>query len=170
MPSDAAAQPASDGRLLSVRLDQVGFAGLSPLQEAERARAVADLQAEGRFLPILRGVSADGSDGFALALSIAQGRLIFDVRRPDGGALVVHALALGPFRRLVRDYHTIVASHEAAVEEGRDARLQAIDMGRRGLHDEGARLVIARLAGKIAIDFATARRLFTLICVLHQRD
>ncbi len=143
---------------------------LSPLQEAERARAIADLQAEGRFLPALRGVSADIGGGFALALSIAHGRLVFDVRRPDGTALVTHALALGPFRRLVRDYHMLVDSHEAAIEEGRDARLQAIDMGRRGLHDEGARLVAGRLAGKIAIDFATARRLFTLICVLHQRD
>ena len=164
------APSAPDGRLLSVRLDHLGAVALSPMQEAERAQAIADLQAEGRFAPALRGVSASGADGFALALSIAQGRLVFDVRRPDGAPLVTHALALGPFRKLVRDYQMLVESHEAAIEEGRDARLQAIDMGRRGLHDEGARLVAARLGGKIAIDFATARRLFTLICVLHQRD
>ncbi len=170
MKPETATDAPAGGRLLNVSLDHAGIVPLSPMQEAERARAVADLQAEGRFAPTLRGVSADGAGGFTLALSIAQGRLLFDVRRPDGTALVVHALALGPFRRLVRDYQMLVASHEAAMDEGRDARLQAIDMGRRGLHDEGARLVAARLAGKIAIDFATARRLFTLICVLHQRD
>jgi uncharacterized protein (UPF0262 family) len=162
------------GRLVEVSLDHLGIVPLSPMQEAERAQALADLQAEGRFAPLLRGLSSEtareAADGFTLALSIAQGRLVFDVRRADGAALVVHALALGPFRRLVHDYQMLVESHEAAMEEGREARLQAIDMGRRGLHDEGARLVVARLAGKIDIDFATARRLFTLICVLHQRD
>ena len=75
----------------------------------------------------------------------------------------------GRFARLVKDYQLLVDSHIKAVEEGRSDRIQAIDMGRRGLHDEGAALVRERLDGKIAIDFATARRLFTLVCVLHQR-
>lgn len=162
--------PPAGGRLLSVTLNAAGEIALSPLQAAERGRAIADLQAEGRFHPALRGIPADGGDGFGLVLSIIHGRLVFDVRRADDTPVVVHALALGPFRRLVRDYHMLVDSHEAAIEEGRDSRLQAIDMGRRGLHDEGARLVAARLEGKIAIDFPTARRLFTLICVLHHRD
>ncbi len=170
MTPEKPAGAAGAGRLLGVTLNAAGEIALSPLQEAERRRAIADLQAEGRFIPALRGIPADGADGFTLALSIAHGRLIFDVRRADDTPVVVHALALGPFRRLVRDYHMLVDSHEAAVEEGRDARLQAIDMGRRGLHDEGARVVTARLEGKIAIDFPTARRLFTLICVLHHRD
>lgn len=170
MTPEQPAGVAGAGRLLGVTLNASHALALSPLQEAERGRAIADLQAEGRFLPALRGVPADGTDGFVLALSIAHGRLVFDVRRPDDTPVVVHALALGPFRRLVRDYHMLVDSHEAAIEEGRDARLQAIDMGRRGLHDEGARLVRIRLEGKIAIDFPTARRLFTLICVLHHRD
>jgi uncharacterized protein (UPF0262 family) len=76
---------------------------------------------------------------------------------------------LGPFRRLVKDYQMLVDSHIKAVEEGREARIQAIDMGRRGLHNEGAVLMTERLAGKIDIDFDTARRLFTLVCVLAQR-
>jgi len=78
-------------------------------------------------------------------------------------------LALGPFRGLIKDYQLLVDSHVKAVEEGREARIQAIDMGRRGLHNEGAELMIQRLDGKIAMDFETARRLFTLVCVLHQR-
>jgi uncharacterized protein (UPF0262 family) len=83
--------------------------------------------------------------------------------------LIAIGLALGPFRGLVKDYQLLVDSHIKAVDEGREARIQAIDMGRRGLHDEGAKLMKERLAGKIAIDFDTARRLFTLVCVLAQR-
>ena len=79
-------------------------------------------------------------------------------------------LALGPVPRLIKDYQLLVDSHLKAVEEGRESRIQAIDMGRRGLHNEGAALMMQRLEGKIAIDFATARRLFTLVCVLHQRS
>jgi uncharacterized protein (UPF0262 family) len=79
-------------------------------------------------------------------------------------------LALGPFRRLIKDYHMIVESHERAVQDGgMEARIQAIDMGRRGLHNEGAGLLMERLEGRIALDFETARRLFTLVCALHQR-
>ena len=104
-----------------------------------------------------------------LHLSVQEGRLVFDIRRADGTPLAAIGLALGPFRRLIKDYQLLVDSHIKAVEEGRAERIQAIDMGRRGLHNEGATLMRERLAGKIAIDFATARRLFTLVCVLHQR-
>ena len=84
-------------------------------------------------------------------------------------AVAAIGLVLGPFRRLMKDYQLLVDSHIKAVEEGREARIQAIDMGRRGLHNEGAELMHRRLAGKIDIDFETARRLFTLVCVLHQK-
>lgn len=161
-------------RLIRVELDTGNSATLSPLQEAERARAVADLQAEASFAPIsnaaLRARAGDAVSSYALHLAVARGRLVFDIREPDGTAIVAHGLSLVPFKSLVRDYSLLVQSYEAAVEEGRGERLQAIDMGRRGLHDEGARLVMERLAGKIALDHATARRLFTLICVLYQRD
>ena len=94
---------------------------------------------------------------------------MFDVRRIDGAKLMLLGLALGPFRGLIKDYQLLVDSHIKAVEEGHEARIQAIDMGRRGLHNEGAALLCQRLDGKIAIDFETARRLFTLVCVLHTR-
>jgi len=151
------------------RLDRVVLEGealtrLSPLQEADRAQAVADLQAANRFAP-----AGQEAGPFVLHLSIHAGRLAFDIRRSDDTPLAGVVLALGPFRRLIKDYQLLVDSYAKAVEEGREARIQAIDMGRRGLHNEGAELMVQRLDGKIAIDFDTARRLFTLVCVLHQR-
>ncbi len=151
-------------RLERVVLDGAALTRLSPLLEADRAQAVADLQAENLF-------SLPGRDDgpYALHLSIQEGRLSFDIRRADDRPLALHVLALGPFRALIKDYHLLVESYHTAVAEGREARIQAIDMGRRGLHNEGANLMQERLAGKVTIDFPTARRLFTLVCVLHQR-
>jgi uncharacterized protein (UPF0262 family) len=158
-----------EGRLSRVVLDgQVPFS-LPTALEADRAQAVADLAAENHFVPLAvkPGVPARGP--FVLHLAVQQGRLVFDIRHSNGTRVSLIGLALGPFRRLVKDYQMLVDSHIKAVEEGRAERIQAIDMGRRGLHDEGATLMCERLDGKIAIDFATARRLFTLVCVLHQR-
>ncbi len=150
-------------RLIRVVLDGEALTRLSPLLEADRAQAVADLQAENRF------ALAGRSGPYVLHLSVYEGRLAFDVRAEDGRAVTAILLALGPFRRLIKDYQLLVDSYAKAVEEGREARIQAIDMGRRGLHNEGAELLAARLVGKVTIDFETARRLFTLVCVLHQR-
>jgi uncharacterized protein (UPF0262 family) len=158
------AQPASVLRLHRVALDEESPSGLSPFIEADREQAVNDLMAASHFAPL-----ATASGPFVLHLSIQQGRLVFDVRNRADAPLTAIGLALGPFRRLVKDYQLLVDSHAKAVEEGREARIQAIDMGRRGLHNEGADLMRQRLAGKIDIDFETARRLFTLVCVLHQR-
>ena len=104
-----------------------------------------------------------------LHLSVQEGRLVFDVRNTEDAPLTAVVLALGPFRGLIKDYQMLVDSHVKAMEEGRAERIQAIDMGRRGLHNEGATLMVERLDGKVTIDFETARRLFTLVCVLHQR-
>jgi uncharacterized protein (UPF0262 family) len=161
----------SDPSLLAARLDRVVLDGespanLSPFIEADREQAVADLAAANHFAPLI-GTSASGP--YALHLSIQEGRLVFDIRDIGDQPLTAIGLALGPFRRLVKDYQLLVDSHIKAVEEGREARIQAIDMGRRGLHNEGAELMTQRLAGKIDIDFDTARRLFTLVCVLYQR-
>ncbi len=158
-----------EGRLSRVVLDGEIPSRLPPALEADRAQAVADLAAENRFVPLTVKPGVPALGPFVLHLSVQQGRLIFDIRRGNGARLAVIGLALGPFRGLVKDYQMLVDSHIKAVEEGRGERIQAIDMGRRGLHDEGATLMRARLDGKIAIDFATARRLFTLVCVLHQR-
>lgn len=144
------------------------LAGATPLTEADRAQAVADLEVDNRFLPAAR---RDGLEPgpYVLHLSIVSGRLLFDLRRGDDTPLFALALALGPFRSLIKDYYLLVDSYATAVQEGRESRIQAIDMGRRGLHNEGARLMIARLAGKVEVDLDTARRLFTLLCVLHHR-
>jgi uncharacterized protein (UPF0262 family) len=150
-------------RLDRIVLDGEALTRLSPLQEADRAQAVADLTVENRF------ALTQAAGPFALHLSIQEGRLVFDVRHMDERPVTAVVLALGPFRGLIRDYQMLVDSHIKAVEEGREARIQAIDMGRRGLHNEGAVLMTERLEGKVGIDFETARRLFTLVCVLHQR-
>ncbi|HQT78124.1 MAG TPA: UPF0262 family protein [Rhodopila sp.] len=153
-------------RLDRVVLDGDGPSNLSPFIEADREQAVADLAAANHFQPL---IGTDQAGPYALHLSIQEGRLLFDIRDVQGVPLTIIGLALGPFRRLVKDYQMLVDSHILAVQEGREARIQAIDMGRRGLHNEGAELMTQRLAGKIDIDFDTARRLFTLVCVLHQR-
>ena len=166
-PSTPAATEAP--RLCRVLLEDGGAPSLPPLIEADRAQAVADLAAANRFalLSPRRVANADGP--YALHLAIHDGRLVFDVRNDDDAPLAAIGLALGPFRSLIKDYQMLVDSHMHAVQEGRMERIQAIDMGRRGLHNEGADLMRARLQGKIDIDFDTARRLFTLVCVLHQR-
>jgi uncharacterized protein (UPF0262 family) len=160
----AATQESGAARsLLRVMLDGEKRGALSALQDADLAQAVRDLSVMNRFEPV-------GLDGpFVLHLSIVEGRLVFDVRSTDDDPLMALGLALGPFRRLIKDYQLLVDSYAHAIQEGREASIQAIDMGRRGLHNEGATLMLERLAGKVEIDFETARRLFTLVCVLHQR-
>ena len=150
-------------RIERVVLDGEALTRLSPLQEADRTQATDDLAAESRF-------SLLGRPGpYILRLSVQEGRLVFDVRDLEDLPLQAIVLALGPFRGLIKDYQMLVDSYGLAMQEGRAERVQAIDMGRRGLHNEGASLMVERLDGKIAIDFPTARRLFTLVCVLHQR-
>lgn len=137
----------------------------SAYAEADRRQAVTDLLAGNAFDPF--GVPGGP---FVLHLCVRDGRLVFDIRDGAGAPVRAVVLALGPFRRLIKDYHMIVDSHERVVAEGgHEARIQAIDMGRRGLHNEGAELLVARLAGRIGLDFETSRRLFTLVCALHQR-
>lgn len=152
-------------RLERIALDGEALTRLSPILHADRAQAVADLQIRNQFVLDRPGVRGP----YSLRLSIQEGRLIFDIRDLTEAPLHSLHLALSPFRGLIKDYQMLVDSHVMAVAEGREARIQAIDMGRRGLHNEGAELLRTRLAGKVTIDFETARRLFTLVCVLHQR-
>ena len=165
--ADMAADPPGGGG--ARHLARIELPDASPLPsayaEADRSQAVADLLAGNNFDPL--GV---GGGPFVLHLCVRDGRLVFDIRDHAEVAVRAIALALGPFRRLIKDYHMIVESHERAVTEGgMEARVQAIDMGRRGLHNEGAELLTQRLEGRIGLDFETARRLFTLVCALHQR-
>lgn len=152
-------------RLRRIELTGEALTRLSPALEADRAQAVKDLLHDNRFVP-----TQGGPGPYALHLSIAEGRLAFDIRAAETDApLSAVILALGPFRGLIKDYLMMVDAHVQAVADGSDARIQAIDMGRRGLHNEGAALLTDRLKDRIEIDFETARRLFTLVCALHQR-
>ena len=111
----------------------------------------------------------EGADDgpFTLHIGITGNRLMFDIRREDGTPVVAHLLSLTPFRRIVKDYFMICDSYYQAIRTATPDKIEAIDMGRRGIHDEGSRTLQERLKGKVRVDFETARRLFTLICVLH---
>jgi uncharacterized protein (UPF0262 family) len=153
-----------DQRIADIALDEHTVVRRSADIEHERATAIADLLEENSFAP------ASGRDGpFDLHLAIEENRLNLDIRsRADGSSETV-ILPLAPFRGIVRDYFMVCESYYQAVRGSNLAQVEAIDMGRRSLHDEGSALLIERLADKAAIDHATARRLFTLICVLHLR-
>ena len=149
-------------RILRVELAGDGNRRAAPI-ERDVAQAVQDLQADGFLHP--RGLIGP----FDLRMQIERGRLLFEIRDAHAAPLAIVGLALGPFRRLIKDYLLLVESHSSALTDGRLYRAEAIDMGRRTLHNEGAELIIARLENKVGVGFETARRLFTLVCVLHQR-
>jgi uncharacterized protein (UPF0262 family) len=153
---------ARPGRLAAVTLDEASIGRSSKDVEHERATAIYDLIEENSFRPI-------GHDGgpYALHLGISGNRLVFDIRLTDGTELITHMLSLAPFRRIVKDYFTVCDSYYAAIRTATPDRIEALDMGRRGLHDEGSRIVMERLKRKVELDFDTARRLFTLLTVLH---
>jgi uncharacterized protein (UPF0262 family) len=151
-------------RISKVSLDERSVVRRSAEVEHERAVAIFDLIEENSFSP--RGY--DGGP-FSLHLSIEESRLVLDIRTEDENPVSRILLALGPFRRVVKDYFTVCESYYAAIKTATPSQIEAIDMGRRGLHDEGAELLRERLAGKVELDGNTARRLFTLICVLHIR-
>jgi len=149
-------------RLVKVSLDPNSIAAGSRDVEHERAIAIYDLIEDNFFAPV-------GHDGgpYCLTIQVAGNRLIFDIRNEGGEPVVAHHLSLTPFRRLVKDYFLICESYYAAIRGATPDRIEAIDMGRRGLHNEGSDLLQERLKDKIALDSETARRLFTLITVLH---
>lgn len=152
----------SPNRLISVELDEASIGRGSPDIEHERAVAIYDLLEENRFA--LEGLDRGP---YALKLSIQEKRLVFEIRDEKGEPVVTHILSLTPFRRIVRDYFMICESYYQMIRTASPSRIEAVDMGRRGIHNEGSRILTERLEGKIDFDFDTARRLFTLICVLH---
>jgi uncharacterized protein (UPF0262 family) len=156
------ARPSGAGRLVAVTLDEGSIGRANPDVEHERAVAIYDLLEDNVFAPV------DRDDGpYALHLSLVQNRLLLDIRRADGTPVVAHFISLTPLKRLVRDYFMICDSYYQAIRTASPRQIEAIDMGRRGLHDEGSRVLMERLRRKVKVDFDTARRLFTLICVLH---
>ena len=150
-------------RLIAVTLDDASIGRASPDIEHERAVAIYDLVEESRF-------SLKGRPGpYHLLLSLSERRLVFNIRSEGGEPLMTHALSLTPLRKVVKDYFLICDSYRQAIRFGSPSRIEAIDMGRRAIHNEGSEALRARLKGKVELDPDTARRLFTLVCVLHWR-
>ena len=151
-------------KLIHIQLDEKTMVRRAAEVEHERAVAIYDLLEENYFAP-----NGEFTGPYALHIRLEDNRLIFDVRAEDGIPLTEVPLPLKTFQSVVKDYFLICESYFSAIKKSTPSQIEAIDMGRRGLHNEGSELLRERLVGKIDIDFDTARRLFTLICVLHIR-
>jgi uncharacterized protein (UPF0262 family) len=151
-------------RLTAVHIDDRGLAAPTPEIEQERKVAIFDLLEDNSFALPRAGELAGP---YHLGLAVREGRLVFDIATEDGRKVVEFHLSMGPFRQVVKDYFQICESYFQAVKRLPPSQIEAIDMARRGIHNEGARVLQDRLEGKAIVDLDTARRLFTLICVLH---
>jgi uncharacterized protein (UPF0262 family) len=157
-----AAEDRTQHRLQTVEIDDESLAAVSRDQEQERQIAIFDLLEDNYFLP-------DGAQRgpYALRMGLVENRLVFDITGPAYEKR--HILSLSPFRGLIKDYFLICESYYQAIRNSTPQQIEALDMGRRGLHNEASQLLRARLEGKVTTDLDTARRLFTLICALHWR-
>jgi uncharacterized protein (UPF0262 family) len=153
---------ASTKRLTSLSLDEDTIARGNPDQEHERAVAIWDILEDNYFC-----VPDHAGGPYTLRLGLSESRLAFEVSTADGSGSVVHFLSLTPFRRVIKDYGLVCESYRNAIRSASPTQIEAIDMGRRGLHNEASELLMQRLEGKVEVDFNTARRLFTLIYALH---
>ena len=152
-------------RLSQITLDEKTLVRRKPEVEHERAIAIYDLLEENFFRP-----EGDLVGPYSLHIRLADNRLVLDIRAEDDGKQLAEiTLPLMPFRTIVRDYFLVCESYYTAIKKSTPTQIEAIDMGRRGLHNEGSELLRERLAGKVEVDFETARRLFTLVCILHIR-
>jgi uncharacterized protein (UPF0262 family) len=160
--SAAKKSPAATQRLVAVTLDEKTIGRSNPDVEHERRVAIYDLLELNSFAPV-----GHSSGPYALHLSVTGNRLAFDIRQENGKPVVAHLLSLTPLRRIVKDYYTVCDSYYQAIRTATPDKIEAIDMGRRAIHNDGSRVLMDRLKGKVTIDIDTARRLFTLLCVLH---
>jgi uncharacterized protein (UPF0262 family) len=151
-------------RLVDVILDEAAFAPASPNAEHERRIALFDLKESNTF-----AIVGEDRGPYALLLGMSEGRLVLDVSDEVGDRVVLHQAPLGSLRKLVKDYTLICESYNAAIRDAPPSRIEALDMGRRGLHNEAAEVLQEALAGRFIVDLETARRLFTLVCALHVR-
>lgn len=149
-------------RLHRVTIDEASLAAASPEQEHERKVAIFDLLEDNLFEPV---EAPEGA--FRLHLSLVENRLCLDIAAD--GYEKRFLLSLSPFKGVIKDYFMVCESYYDAIRNATPAHIEALDMGRRGLHNEGAGLLKDRLQGKVTVDVDTARRLFTLICALHRR-
>ncbi|MCH4152181.1 MAG: UPF0262 family protein [Sphingobium sp.] len=156
----------ADPRIIDIALDQESIIWRSADVEQERRIAIFDLLEENFFRPL-----REHDDGYAgpykVRLSVQEGRLVIEIDREDGTPLEAVILGLGRFRRPIKDYFAICDSYFQAIRQATAQQIETVDMARRAIHNQAAELLIERLDGKIEVDFDTARRLFTLICVLH---
>jgi uncharacterized protein (UPF0262 family) len=156
----------ADPRIIDVTLDERTILWRSADIEQERRIAIFDLLEENHFAPQRK--HPDGYAGpYKLHLRVEEGRLALEIHRADDSHLETLVLGLARFRRPIRDYFAICDSYYQAIRNASPAQIETIDMARRGVHNQSAELLMERLEGKIDVDFDTARRLFTLICVLH---
>ena len=161
MTSSGTQAPPTRTRLIEITLDEASIGRGNANIDHEREVAIFDLIDGNSF-------QVEGHDGpYKLTLGIAEDRLVLKIDDEDGGPLVTHAIPLTALRRIIKDYFLVLDSYYQAVRTAHASRIEAIDVGRRGLHDEGGQVLIDRLAGRITMDFDTARRLFTLISALH---
>ena len=158
------ADPNGAWRIAGITLDEHTVVRRSPDIEHERAVAIFDLLEENHFRP-----ASSTAGPYHLHLAVEENRLNIEIRSAANGTTETIVLPLAPFRGIVRDYFMVCESYYEAIRRASLAQIEAIDMGRRSLHNEGSSLLMERLGDKVAIDLDTARRLFTLICVLHLR-
>ncbi len=149
-------------RLVAVTLDEASIGRGNPDQEHERAVAIYDILESNSF-----AIPDQDRGPYALRLGLVDQKLQFEIKSADGAPLMTHYLSLTPFRGVIRDYKLLCESYYKAIRSASPAQIEAIDMGRRGLHNEAAELLLQRLKGKLELDFDTARRIFTLIFALH---
>ncbi len=158
----------SDPRIIDISLDERTILWRNADIEQERKVALLDLLNENHFRPLR--TPTDGYAGpYKVALRVEEGRLAIDINRQDGSLVETIGLGMMRFRRAIKDYFAICDSYYQAVRQQTPQQIETIDMARRGVHNGAAELLRDRLDGKIELDFDTARRLFTLICVLHIR-
>ncbi len=158
----------ADARISHIALDEATILWRNADIEQERRIAIFDLIEENSFRPV-RSAAAGHEGPYRLSLAVHDGRLAMKIAAEDGSELETLVLGLGRFRRSIRDYFAICDSYYQAIRKATAAEIETIDMARRGIHNEAAEMLLERLEGKVETDFATSRRLFTLICVLHIR-
>lgn len=154
-------------RIIQIEIDDRNLPPPTPEIDQERKVAMYDLLEDNSFSMPLRDDRDVPRGPYILGLSIKERRLVFDLKQENGDPAGEFHLSLGPFRQVVKDYFQICASYFDAVKTLPPSQIETIDMARRGIHNEGARVLQERLEGKADVDIDTARRLFTLICVLH---
>ncbi len=151
-------------RLFDIALDEASLAPASPNAEHERRVALFDLKEANSFI-----VVGERRGPYTLVLAMADGRLVFDVSEHEGARVCLYYMSMAALRKLMKDYALICDSYHAAIRDASPSQIEAIDMGRRALHNDAAELMMKALEERFTLDLETARRLFTLVCALHVR-